>query len=682
MKIHNPPIAAKIPEKKTYHGHERIDNYDWMRDKKSEEFIEYLNSENRYYSDFMKDYEGVADKMYNEMIARIDEDDTEYPYKNGDYFYYYKTPPGKEYRTFCRAGNSSGEGEEVILDLNKIVEEQNLSHCSAATYVSPDNKILMYGIDKKGDFSNDVYFKDLESGALLEDKLCNAANQVLTDDNKYVFYIKWGDVKEKGKEVYRHVMGTSQAEDELVYKEEAGVFMCVIEKSKSGKYVFITAQSLNADEVYYISSENFRSSPKLMISREKGYKCNFEYNDGYFYILTNYGCRNTRLMKTPVNIEPIENWQEVLPCSETGMITSMQMFKDYVAVTLSEEAQNMLKVYNINTGEIDTVDLPESTGRIYLTGTKEFDSRKVRFKYTSFTTPLSDYEYDMQDKTVSLLREKPVRGGFDKSDYISEKIFATVKDGSKVPISIVYKKGMRKDGTNPLYLYAYGSFGSSSYPFFNNALISMLDRGFVYGIAHVRGGREMGEKWWEEGKLLNKWNTFNDFIDCSEHLIKEGYTSAGKIAAEGGSAGGTLMGVVANERPELYKCLIVSVPAVDLLNTLLERSNFNAEYVTGEFGNPGDEEYYHYIRSYDPYENLSARGYPNILVTTGYNDGNVSCSEPAKYTAKLREYNNSDNVILLRTDFKSAHWGPTGKYVQYKEISNNYTFILKSFGLE
>jgi oligopeptidase B len=676
-----PPRAKKLPVTKIYHNDTRVDNYDWMGNKTDPGFIEYLKSENEYYENYMADYSELTENLYKEIIDRIPGDDSDFPYKQGEYLYYYKSKEGKNYRIFCRKKISGNSKEEVLLDINLLAEELNLSYCNVELHVSRDNSMLMYAVDSKGDFSRNVFFKDLETGMQLLDVIKGTVSQSLTEDKKYVFYSRWID-GDKGKKVFRHKMGTGEGENVLIYEDKDDSFFAGVTLSKSGRYIFINIGSVDNTEHWYIDTAEPESDPQLIISRNEKVKSIVEHNRDYFYILTDYRYENFRLMRTKINNTSVVNWEEVVPGSDTGVMEEMEVFKNFIALKSKENALTRLRVYNIEIEELKDVSLPDKMCMIYFGRNPEFDSFLLRFNYTSFLAPFTDFEYNMSSGKLTLLKEKEVRGDYNKEDYITERIYAPSRDGRRIPLSLVYKKGLKKNGSNPLLLYAYGAFGINSQVWFSYPLISLLDRGFIFAIAHIRGGVELGKEWHNDGRLLKKMNSFNDIIDSAQYLIREEYTNPQMLFAEGGSAGGTLMGVASNTSPELFKGLIINVPAADLLNTSLEKSNFNAVHCMGEYGNPEEKVYYDYIKSYDPYTNISKKNYPSILITTGYNDGNVSCSEPAKYSAKLREFKEGENEILLHTDFESGHMGASGRYKIYRETSEKYAFLFKCLGVK
>ena len=675
----NPPKAKKIPLEIVKHGDKRIDNYSWLKDKSDPEVIKYLEEENEYTESVMADTKELREKIYNEIIGRIKEDDTSCPYRRGDYLYYYKQEKGKNYVIHFRK-KAEGESEEVmILDENEIA--RGLSYCSVEILPSPDNKILAYMVDSVGDFSYTASFKNLETGELLKDVLKNAMVQEWSNDNKKVFYVKY-EKGNMGKQVFIHTVGQKQEEDKLIYQEKDDKFWIFLRKSASKKYIILGTGSFTTSEEYYFHADGKDITHKLIGKRTEGIKYITEHNGNDFYFLTNFNALNFRVMKTPVNAVSRENWKEFLPERKEIKIEEIYMLKDYFVVQERGYGLRKIKVIDLKNNQSHYVDLPEPIYMVFLQDNYEFDTKFLRFRYTSFTTPMSYYDHDMQKNENILLKQTEVLGGYNKKDYVSERIFAPAHDGKQIPVSIVYRNGLEKNGSNPLFLYSYGSYGISSEIWFSSARLSLLDRGFVFAVAHIRGGGELGEEWYKDGKLLNKKNTFNDFISAAEFLIGQCYTYNGGIAALGGSAGGTLIGAIANMRPDIFKCIIGKVPAVDILNNLFDSSVDNSAVHFGELGNPNIKEQYDYLKSYSPYDNIEEQEYPNIFLSTGFNDANVPFWEAAKFIARLREINKSNNLILLKTDFESGHMGPSGRYVMYKEMAYYYAFILKCFGVK
>ncbi len=675
----NPPKAKKIPVEIIKHGDKRIDNYSWLKDKSNPEVMKYLKEENEYAESVMNDYKELREKIYKEIIGRVKEDDTSCPYRRGDYLYYYKQEKDRNYELHFRKKANGESEEEMILDVNKIAE--NLGYCKVEILPSPDNKILAYMVDSVGDFSFTVYFKNLETGELLNDVLKNAGVHEWSNDSKSVYYVIYKEGN-RGKQAFVHKLGDKQENDMLLYQEEDDRYWIWLRKSASKKYIVIGTGYFTTSEEYYISADGADLEPKLIEKRTEGIKYITEHHGEDFYFLTNFNAINFRVMKTPVNALSRENWKEFIPENKNVKIEEIYLFNKYFVVQERDYGLRKIRIINLENNQSHYVNFPEPIYMVIIQDNYEFDTQFLRFRYTSFTTPMTFYDHDMKNNNNILLKQTEVPGGYNKEDYISERMFVPSHDGKMIPVSLVYKKGLKKNGSNPLYLFSYGAYGISSEIWFSPARLPLLNRGFVFAVAHIRGGGELGEQWYNEGKLLNKKNTFKDFISCAEFLISEKYTYKGGIAALGASAGGTLMGAIANMKPDLFKCIIARVPAVDILNSLFDSSIDNSAAHFGELGNPNIKEYYEYLKSYSPYENIIEQAYPSILLTTGFNDANVPYWEPAKFTAKLRDINKNKCFIILKTNFDTGHMGPSERYSIYNELAYDNTFILKCFGIK
>jgi oligopeptidase B len=672
------PIAKKIPVEIITHGDKRVDNYSWLKDKSNPEVIKYLEEENSYAESVMADTKELREKLYNEIISRIKEDDTSCPYRREDYLYYFKEKKGKNYKIHFRKKPEGNAQEKLILDENKIAE--GLSYCRVELLPSPNNKILAYTIDSVGDFSFTTFFKNLDTGEILKDVLKKALVHEWANDNKHVYYVIY-EKGNRGKQLFIHSLGKEQNDDKLIFQEEDDKFGLWPRKTASKKYIIIGTGDFTTSEEYYILADGSDIVLKIIEKREEGVMYVTEHRGEDFYFHTNFRALNYRIMKSPVNAHSRKNWEEFIPEKKGIKIEGFLFFKDFTVITERELGLLKVKVLNLKNNSEHYINFPEETYTPWIMDNYEYDTKFLRFRYSSLTTPRSWFDHNMESGENILLKQQEVLGGYNKEDYITERKFAPAKDGKLIPITLVYKKGLKLNDENPLHLYAYGSYGASTQVYFNSTEFTLLNRGFVYAIAHVRGGGELGEEWYNDGKLLNKTNTFEDFIACAEFLIKEGYTYQGGICAEGISAGGTLMGAVANMRPDLFKCIIGKVPAVDVLNNLFDSSIDNSAAHFGELGNPNIKEHYDYLKSYSPYENVREQEYPKMLLTTGLNDANVPYWESVKFTAKLREFNKGDNFIILKTEFETAHFGPSGRYDQYREAAYYYAFILKCFGI-
>ncbi len=673
-----PPIATKIPVEIITHGDKRVDNYSWLKDKSDPEVIKYLEEENKYAESFMADTKALQDRIYSEIIGRIKEDDTSCPYRRGGYLYYYKQEKGKNYVIHFRKKAEEDSEEEMILDENVIAEK--LNYCSIEILPSPDNKILAYMVDSAGDFSFTVYFKNLETGELLNDVLKNAGVQEWSNDSKNVYYVIYKEGN-RGKQAFVHTLSDKQENDKLLYQENDDKFWINIRKSASKKYIIIGTGYFTTSEEYYIEADGADTVLKLIEKREEGIKYVTEHHGEDFYFLTNCNALNFSVMKASVSDAGRENWTDFIPENKNVKIEEIYVFDKYFVVQERGNGLRKIRIIDLSNNQSHYVNFPESIYMVFIQDNYEFETQYLRFRYTSFTTPMSFYDHDMKNNNNILLKQTEVPGGYNKEDYVSERVFAPSHDGKLIPVSLVYKKGLEKNGSNPLFLYSYGAYGISSEIWFSPARLPLLERGFVFAVAHIRGGGELGEEWYKDGKLLNKKNTFYDFISCAEYLAGEKYTYRGGIAAMGASAGGTLVGTIANMKPDLFKCIIGKVPAVDVLNNLLDSSMDNSAAHFGELGNPDIKEHYEYLKSYSPYENIKEQQYPCILLTTGFNDANVPYWEPAKFTAKLREINKNKNFIILKINFDTGHWGPSERYSIYNELAYDNAFILKCFGI-
>ncbi len=680
------PIAKKIPEALTIHNDTRIDNYFWMRlsdeqknadtaDAQTQDVLDYLNAENDYLEKTMGHTEKLQKTIYDEIVGRIKKDDKSVPFNDNGYSYYSRFEEGGDYRLYCRKKIGSDK-EEIMLNGPEMAEGYTYFGFGSRS-VSPDNKLLSYGIDTISRRRYTIYFKNLESGELLADKLENTTGGATwANDNKTVFYTTKDPVTLRSNKIYKHVLGTSQSEDVLVYEEKDETFSCGIYKSKSKKYLLIWNYQTLSSEFHYLDANNPNGSWKVIQPREKNLEYDVSHYGDHFYIRTNLDAKNFRLVKTPVKATTKENWTDVIPHSEERFLEGVDLFENYLVVS---ERINGLMALRVKPwkGEEHYIEFNDPAYVAYTTSNIDFDTNVLRYEYTSLTTPNSTFDYNMETKEQVLLKQEEVLDPeFSTSNYISERIYATATDGTKIPISLVYKKGIEKNANTPLLLYSYGSYGSSSEPYFSSSMLSLLDRGFMYAIAHIRGGQEMGRYWYEDGKLLKKKNTFTDFINAGEFLVQEGYTSSDHLYAYGGSAGGLLMGAIVNMKPDLWNGVVAAVPFVDVVTTMLDESIPLTTFEFDEWGNPKIEEYYHYMKSYSPYDNVEAKDYPNILITTGYWDSQVQYWEPAKWIAKLRELKTDNNLLLMDCNMDTGHGGASGRFERYKRTALIYSFML------
>ncbi len=679
------PTAEKQAKELSIHGDTRIDNYYWLNERENPKVIEYLEAENAYKKTMMGHTEEFQEKLYDEIVRRIKQEDQSVPYKKNGYYYITRYEKGKEYPIYSRKKETLEAEEEIMFDVNVMAEGHDYYQLGGLS-VSPDNKITSFAIDTVSRRIYTIGFKNLETGEILKDKLeITTGGATWANDNKTIFYTKKEEGTLRSYKIFKHVLGTEQSEDVEVYHEADDTYGCYVYKTKSKKYLVVGSYSTLASEIRVLNADTPNGTFEVFEARptEKGGK--HEYRVAHFedkwYIVTNWEAENFRLMETPEGKTAKENWKEVIPHRKDVLLQGIDVFADYMVLSERIDGITQIRVKPWE-GEGHFIDFGEDAFLAYTSVNPEFDTDVLRVGYTSLTTPNSTYDYNMNDKKLTLLKQQEVVGDFDAKNYESERIYVTARDGVKVPVSLVYKKGFKKDGKAPLLLNAYGSYGYSSDPYFSSVRLSLLDRGFCYAIAHIRGGQEMGRHWYENGKLLKKKNTFNDFVDCSKHLIENNYTSSESLFAMGGSAGGLLMGAIINMNPELYRGVIAAVPFVDVITTMLDES---IPLTTGEFdewGNPKDKEYYDYIKSYSPYDNVEAKDYPNMLVTTGLHDSQVQYWEPAKWVAKLRELKTDDNLLLLHTEMEAGHGGKSGRFARYYETALQYAFFLDLMGIE
>ena len=676
-----PPVAEIIPKLDIMQDEQRTDNYFWLRDKSNPKVIEYLEAENRYTEAVMKHTEPFQEQLYQELLGRIKETDLTVPEKLDDYFYYTRTETGKQYRIYCRKQGSLDAAEEILLDGNALAEGHDYMAIGAYE-VSPNHQLLAYAINTTGDEKFTLRVKNLSTGELLPDEVPNIYYGVeWANDNQTLFYTTLDDTKRPYK-LHRHKLGSDSQEDALVYHETDESFYLHLGKTRSQAYLLMDLESNNTSEVHYLDADDPTGDFKVFQPRRREVEYSVEHHSDRFLIVTNVDAKNFKLIEAPVDVPSEANWKEVISHREAVKLDGVSPFQNHLVVYERENGLKQIRIFDLVTNEVHSVDFPEPVYTFWGGGNREFNTNILRFHYSSFITPNSVFDYNMDAKTRELKKQEEVLGEYDPSRYESQRIFAEAADGTEVPVSLVYKKGMTQDGNNPLLLIGYGSYGISIDPNFASNGLSLLDRGFIVAIAHIRGGGEMGRPWYESGKLLNKKSTFTDFITCAEHLIAENYTTSDKLVIQGGSAGGLLMGAVMNMRPELFKAVLAHVPFVDALNTMLDASIPLTVIEYEEWGNPNEKPYYDYIRSYSPYDNIEAKNYPNLLVTAGLNDPRVHYWEPAKWTAKLRASKTDSNRILLKTEMGSGHGGPSGRYDALKETAFEYAFILDVLGIE
>lgn len=687
------PVAKKIEHKITTHGDTRVDNYFWMRlsdeqknaekpDAQTQDVLDYLNAENDYLTAKMKHTEKLQEKLFVEIKGRIKEDDSSVPVKKNGYIYYSRFEKGQDYPLYCRKKDEANAREEIMLNGPEMGKGQSYFAIGGQS-VSKSNQYLAYGVDLVSRRQYTLHFKDLNTGKELKDKIENTnGGAVWANDNKTVFYSKNDPVTLRSYQIYKHVLGTDQSKDELVYEEKDETFGCSVFKTKSSDYIMIGSWQTLSTEYRFLDANDPNGEWKVIQPRERDLEYSVDHFGDHFYIVTNLDAKNFRLMKTPVNATAKSNWQEVIAHRSDVLLEGIDIFKDHLVVSERKAGLNQLRVINWANNQEHYIEFNDPAYTAYSFDNPDFETKTLRYSYTSLTTPNTVYDYDMEAKTQEMKKQQEVMDPkFDSKNYVSERIFIKARDGVEVPVSIVYHKDTKKDGKAPLLLYGYGSYGATMDAYFSSVRLSLLDRGFIYAIAHIRGGEEMGRHWYEDGKLLKKKNTFTDFIDCGKAMVAQKYTSFNHLYAEGGSAGGLLMGAVINMEPQMWNGVIAAVPFVDVVSTMLDES---IPLTTGEFdewGNPKNKEYYDYIKSYSPYDNVEAKEYPNLLVTTGYWDSQVQYWEPAKWVAKLRELKTDDNLLLMRCNMDVGHGGASGRFERYKEVALEFAFLLDLEGI-
>ncbi|MBG6132565.1 oligopeptidase B [Aquimarina sp. EL_43] len=679
-----PPIAAKKPTNLEKHDDVRVDNYFWLNDRENKEVIDYLERENAYNDKMTAHTKKFQENLFEEMKSRIKEDDSSVPYKLNGYWYLTRFEKGKDYPIYSRKKESLDAEEEILFDCNKEAEGYSYYRLSGLS-ISPDNKLAAFGVDTVSRRKYTIRIKNLITGEIYPETIeTTTGGSTWATDSKTLFYTKKNNETLRSNKIYRHVLGTPVSDDVEIFNETDETFSTFVYKTKSKKYLVIGSSSTLTSEYRILRADDPTGEFKVFQPRIRGIEYGIAHYDDHFYVLTNADeATNFKLMKVSEDNTAKENWKDVIPHRKDVLLEDVEIFKEYLVIS---ERNNGLNKINIKRWD-GTVDyyLPfdNETYTAYVSTNPDFDTKSLRYSYNSLTTPNSVIDFDMESKEKKVKKEQEVLGGkFDKSNYVSERVWATAEDGTKIPISLIYKKGLQKDRSNPLLQYGYGSYGSTIDPYFSTARLSLLDRGFIYAIAHIRGSEYLGRSWYEDGKLLKKKNTFTDFIDCSKSLIAQGYTSVNHLYAMGGSAGGLLMGAIVNMAPELYNGVVASVPFVDVVSTMLDDS---IPLTTGEYdewGNPNEKEYYTYMKSYSPYDNVVAQKYPNMLVNTGLHDSQVQYWEPAKWVAKLRELKTDKNLLILHTNMEAGHGGASGRFEALKEVAEEYAFLLDLEGIQ
>ncbi|HVP07708.1 MAG TPA: S9 family peptidase [Candidatus Acidoferrum sp.] len=675
-----PPVARIVPHTDTLFGDVTVDNYFWLRHKEDPEVIKYLQAENAYADSVMKPTEAMQKKLYDEMLGRIKETDLSVPVKHDNYYYYSRTEQGRPYPIICRKKGSLEAPEEVILDINKLAQGHDY-FAVGVSEVSPDQQLMAYSTDTAGSERFVLRVKNLATGELYPEAITNTYYALEWAADNATFFYTVQDSASRAYRLYRHKVGSDPTKDALVYEEPDEAYSIELDRTKDRAYILMNLVSEITSEVRYLKSDQPEGQFTVVHPRQHGMEYDVEHHDNRFIIRTNDNARNFKVVEAPESNPSKANWKEIIPGSDSTLIRRIELFKDFMVVYERKLGLDQIRITNFKTNETHDVSFDEPVYTIRPGESGDFDSKLLRFSYTSLVTPSTVYDYDMEARQKELKKQQEVLGGYDPKAYQEERLWAKAPDGVMVPISLVYKKGLVKDGNNPTYLYGYGAYGISSDPSFSSTRLSLLDRGFVYAIAHVRGGAEMGRQWYEDGRLLHKKNTFTDFIACAEHLIAQKYTSSSKLVIDGASAGGLLIGAVVTMRPDLFKIALPTVPFVDIINTMSDPSLPATVVEYEEWGNPGVKEDYEYMKTYSPYDNVGKKAYPTMLVRGGLSDPRVSYWEPAKFTAKLRVMKTDNNLLLLKTNMESGHFGSTGRYGALKDAAYDYAFIFMTLGI-
>ncbi len=678
-----PPVAKKVPKVLKIHGYEIVDNYAWLRDRNKDKdpaIIDYLTAENKYTESFMGPHQGLVDTLYKEMLGRIKQTDMSVPTRIGQYWYFNTTEEGKQYPTYFRSRTRDGAGREMLLDQNEMAKGFKY-FAIGAFEVSDDGNMLAFSTDTTGYRQYTLQFKDLRTGKVLPDKIERVTSTEWSPDGKYFFYGQEDDVSKRSDKIYRHVVGTT-GPDTLLFEEKDVLFNCGIGRSRDKKMLFIQSGAATMSEYRYLPADTPLGEWKLLAPRRENHEYSADFDMGEFYITTNKDAENFKVVRAPLSDPSEANWKDFIPHNPAIKIEGISFFKDYAVVSELENGLEYIRVMDRKTRRADMrIPTPETVYTMGLSGNPEYDTPYVRYNYSSMITPNSTFEFDLKSRQSELVKQQEIPSGHDKNNYETTRVWATARDGVKVPVSIIMKKGTKLDGKAPMLLYAYGSYGASMTPNFSTARLSLVDRGMIYAIAHIRGGSELGEKWRQDGRMFKKMNTFTDFVDSAKWLIANKYTSSDRLVIQGGSAGGLLMGVVVNLSPETFKAAIAQVPFVDVMNTMLDDS---LPLTTGEWiewGNPNEKKAWDYMITYSPYDNVKAQAYPNMLIEVSLNDSQVPYWEGAKWAAKLREMKTDKNIILLKTNMGAGHGGSSGRYDRLKEVAFDYAYALTQVGI-
>jgi len=670
-------MAEKKPKTTNIHGVTLVDDYFWLREKNNPAVMAHLKAEDAYTDTVMKPTAALQEKLYNEMVSHIKETDTNVPYRWGSYFYYTRTEKGKQYPIYCRKKGSPDASEEIVLDENELAKGQKFM--SVDTFApSNDGNLLAYTTDNTGYRQYTLQIKDLRTGQIFPERIERVNGVAWATDNKTFFYVTEDPVTKRSDKFFRHIVGTDK--NDLIYEEKDELFDLVVSRSRDRAMIFVHSLSKTSTEARYLRADDPNGTLKVILPREPEHEYDVDYRNDQFYIRTNKGAKNFHIVTVPVSDPSPNNWKEFVAHRPEVKVDGIDLFAAHEVLSEWENGLQQLEVIDLKTDKRQRIKFPEPVYSVDLTSNREFNTNVVRYSYNSLVTPNSIFDYDMNTGKATLLKQTEVPGGFDRANYKSERVFATASDGTKIPMSMVYRNGVKLDGSAPLLLYGYGSYGYSVVPTFSANRLSLLDRGVIFVIAHIRGGGELGEEWRQEGRMMKKMNTFTDFIACGEALIRMNYTSKDRLVIEGGSAGGLLMGAVSNLRPDLFKAVISHVPFVDVLNTMLDASLplTTSEYI--EWGNPNEKPAFDYMKTYSPYDNVTKKDYPAMLVRVSLNDSQVPYWEGAKLVAKLRALKTDHNPLLLKVNFGAGHGGASGRYDALREVAFDYAFMLWQVG--
>ena len=672
-----PPLAKKIPHETRIHGYTLKDDYFWMREKSNPEVIKHLEAENAYTEAVMAPTKDLQERLYKEMLGRIKQTDLSVPTRNGEYWYYSRTEEGKQYPYMCRRKGTMEAPEDVLLDLNALAEGHSFLGLGGYA-VSDDANWLAYSVDTTGYRQFTLYVKDLRTGRISSEKIERTGSVVWANDNRTIFYTTEDPVSKRSDKFWRHAVGAPGSD--LVYEEKDDLFDVFAGRSLDRKVIFLASYAKTSREYRYLPADKPASELKVVVPRQEGHEYDVDHYEGQLYITTNKGAKNFKVVTAPMADPSEKNWTPFIAHNIAVKIDSLAFFRGHLVVSERERGLNYLRVVDMSTKKSHRIETEESDYAMSLGMNPEFDTKTIRYSYQSMVTPPTVYEYNLDTRERKLLKQQEVLGGYDPSRYEAKRVWATARDGKQVPISLVYKKGFTPDGRAPMLLYAYGSYGVSMEPTFSSNRLSLIDRGAVFAIAYIRGGGELGEEWREQGRMMQKLNTFNDFIDSAEYLVKSRYTSSDRLIVQGGSAGGLLMGAVANLRPDLFKAIVAQVPFVDVMNTMLDATLPLTTSEYAEWGNPNEKSAFDYMIRYSPYDNIKAQGYPAMLVQVSLNDSQVPYWEGAKFVAKLRATKTDANPVLLKTNLGAGHGGASGRYDALRETAFSYAFVLGQMG--